>query len=133
MRLQTVADCEQRWRQGHHHRYLARYRCVARYRPPSHTPVEVGEGSWRWYRWDAGGHRHARRLARARGGARVPARPRLRQYLYFCTSKASTFVLVKHAQGLARARGGARVPAPLRRQALYFCTSKGSTFVLQRK
>jgi hypothetical protein len=54
---------------------------------------------------------HARRLARARGGARVPARPRLRQYLYFCTSKASAFVLVKHAQRLARP------PAPLRRQA----------------
>jgi ribosomal protein S4E len=55
-----------------------------------------------------------------------PLRIQLRQYLYLCTSKASTFV----------ARwGGPHMQAdacPLRiqlRQYLYLCTSKASTFV----
>jgi hypothetical protein len=53
------------------------------------------------------------------------AAPQTRQYLYFCTSKASmcTFVLVKQVA----------CPAPETRQYLYFCTSKASIFALVKQ
>jgi hypothetical protein len=51
------------------------------------------------------------------------------QYLYFCTSKASTFVPVKQVNKLSTCPPSQNSIRSKMCQYLYFCTSKASTFV----